>query len=83
MPRFFFDTDDGTGLTADDDGHDLADVERLRFLALDALPDLAREAMPADDDRILWIYVRDEQGEYVFEASLSLKTRWLKLPQMD
>lgn len=83
MPRFFFDTDDGTGLTADDHGQELADVERLRFLALDVLPDLAREIIPAADDRILGVYVRDEQGEYVFEASLSLKTRWLKLPQMD
>ena len=77
VPRYFFDTDDGTGLVVDEDGQELSGPDQLRYLALDALPDIARDIIPDGDERLLSVRVRDETGAYVFEAFLSLKTRWL------
>lgn len=77
VPRYFFDTDDGSGLVADEEGQDVAGLDRMRLLALDALPDIARDIIPDGDERVLSVRVRDESGTYVFEAFLSLKARWL------
>ena len=83
MPRYYLDTDDGHGLVVDEDGQDVASAEELRFLALDALPDLVREAMPNGDERTFSIKVRDASGERLFEATLALTTHWLKRPDGD
>lgn len=80
MPRYYFDIDDGHGLVIDEDGQDVASVEELRFLALDALPDIVREAMPYGDETTFSIKVRDASGEYLFETTLALKSTWLKRP---
>ena len=80
MPRYYFDTDDGGGLVVDEDGQDVASAEEVRFLALDALPDIVREAMPDGDETTFSIKVRDGSGEYLFEATLALKSSWLKRP---
>ena len=80
VPRYYFDTDDGDGLVADEDGQDVASAEELRFLALDALPDIVREVMPDGDETTFSIKVRDASGEYLFEATLALKSSWLRRP---
>ena len=81
MPRYYFDVDDGHGLVIDEDGQDVASAEEVRFLALDALPDIVRDAMPNGDERTFLIMVRESSGEYLFEATLALTTHWLKRPE--
>ena len=76
MPRYFIDTDDGDRLHRDHTGHDLTDAEAARKFALDALPDMARDKMPDGDTRTITATVRDERGNVVYVASLTLKGEW-------
>lgn len=75
MTRYYFDTNDGLSLAVDQTGLDLATMEEVRWAALDALPDMARDALPRRPVRELSVQVRDEQGKVVFTASLVLITR--------
>ncbi|MCV3209999.1 hypothetical protein OHD62_19340 [Mesorhizobium sp. YC-39] len=36
------------------------------------MPDIAREELPNGPNRLFWIKVRDEDGTYIFRASLAL-----------
>lgn len=75
MPRYYFDTNDGRSLAVDQTGLDLATMEEVRWAALDALPDMARDALPRHPVREISVQVRDEEGRVVFTASLVLITR--------
>lgn len=74
MPRYYFDTNDGRSLEVDQTGLDLATIEEVRWAALDALPDMARDALPRRPVRELSVQVRDEGNRIVFTASLVLIT---------
>ena len=76
MPRYFIDAHDGDFPHRDEDGHELPDDEAAREMALDALPDMARDKLPDGDGRTFTATARDEQGNFVYEASLTLKGGW-------
>ena len=76
MPRFFFDVSDGESLTRDEIGLELHDLDRVRTEAIKALPDIAREALPDGDERILVVQARDEGGRAIFRATLNFKAAW-------
>ncbi len=76
MPRYFIDTDDGDYPHHDEDGHDLPNDEAARLTALDALPDMARDKIPDGDRRIFTATARDEQGNVVYKAFLTLEGGW-------
>ena len=76
MPRYFIDANDGEYPHHDEDGHDLPNDEAARRTALDALPDMARDKIPDGDRRIFSVTARDEQGDVVYEASLTLAGEW-------
>ena len=79
MPRYFIDTDDGDILVIDDQGQVLLSEASARSFALDALPDMARERMPDHSNRHTFVIgVRDETGDVIFRASLTLKGEWVK-----
>lgn len=78
MPRYYFDTFDGTELCRDDDGIEFGNESDMRYAALDALPEIAGEELPDGDHRVMWVKVRDGAGADVFRATLSLKAEWLK-----
>jgi len=80
MPRYFFDVDDGIGATRDDTGTDLKSLNDVRAEAIWLLPSIARDELPDGDSRRFAVKVRDKQGRYVFEASLTLVARWLSEP---
>lgn len=73
MPRFYFDTHDGDRLTEDDEGLDLDGIEQARKEAIRALPDLVRDTLPNGDRRDFAVTVRDERGQPVLTATLSLR----------
>ncbi|WP_237478202.1 DUF6894 family protein [Lichenibacterium dinghuense] len=73
MPRYFIDADDGDFPHRDLEGHDLSDTEAARKATLDALPDMARDKIPDGDNRIFTATARDEDGNVIYTASLTLK----------
>jgi hypothetical protein len=79
MPRYFFDVDDGEGAFRDTTGTSIKSLEAVRAEAIALLPNIARDELPdGRDDRRFAVRVRDRQGHYIFEASLTLAARWLK-----
>jgi hypothetical protein len=72
LPRYFFDTYDGHQLVSDSEGIELKDVETAKAEAQKALPDLARDALPAGDQNTFIVSVRDEAGQVVLRAALTL-----------
>ena len=73
MPRYFIDTDDGDLRVEDEDGHDLSGPHAARLIALDVLPDMARQKLPDGDRRTFTARVRDVTGAVVYSARLELR----------
>ena len=77
MPRFFFDIRDGF-VTHDEDGTELPNVEAVRKAAMDLLPQVAADEIPADGDRRHFtVLVTDEGGHPVYSATLTYTGLWL------
>jgi len=72
MPRFFFDTFNGERLQPDETGQVLSDIEAAKSEAQMVLPDIARDALPDGNYRTFVVNVRDEAGQTVVRAALSL-----------
>ncbi|MFA6154206.1 hypothetical protein [Mesorhizobium sp.] len=77
MARYFFDLHDGNEFTDDREGVICGTLTEVSDHAVGVLPDIAREELPDGPNRRFWIKVRDENGAYVFRASLALATAWL------
>jgi hypothetical protein len=77
MPRYFFDTYDGNHASLDEEGVECGSRQQIQDCAIDALPDIARDELPDGLEQLFWVKVRDESGRLVFEASLTLTSRWL------
>lgn len=72
MPRYFFDyTCDGR-TAVDQDGVELIEDPEVRVAVLEAFLDLLREPLSTPPTREVSISVRDENGQIVFRAVLSL-----------
>lgn len=76
MPRYFIDSDDGDLNVVDEEGYDLPGPQDARRMAIDVLPDMAREKIPDGDRRVFSTRVRDEAGTVIYSASLSLVGEW-------
>lgn len=72
VPRYFFDTYDGSRLVPDSDGIELKNLETAKAEAQKALPDLARDSLPDGDQKTFIVSVRDEAGQVVLRAALTL-----------
>jgi hypothetical protein len=83
MPRYFFDIEDNGELTVDDEGLELSSEKAVRDEAIRALPELAKDELPDGAQHSFWVKVRDESGAYIFQASLELKSGWLKANDTD
>lgn len=70
MPRYYFDTNDGTGMVEDEDGIELASLEAARNSAIAGIVDLARDYIPGADRKELAVEVRDEANDRLLRASL-------------
>lgn len=74
MPRYYFDTVDGTDL-ADEEGLELHDYSEARDAALDWIRKEALADPASGQFHDLEVHVRDAAGAEVFSASLQLKIR--------
>jgi uncharacterized membrane protein len=72
LPRYFFDTYDGNLFVPDNEGIELKDLDAAKAEAQKALPDLARDALPDGDQKTFIVSVRDEAGQVVLRAALTL-----------
>lgn len=76
MARYFFDVRDGDALTPDETGIECSDLGDMRYKAIDALPEIARDTLPDGDAHMFEVSVRDDQGKPVFRCRLTLTTEW-------
>lgn len=76
MPHYFFDIDDGENQTRDDEGVDLPHREAARKAAICALADVARDVLLDREQCDFTSVVRNETGDVVFRARLSLVAEW-------
>lgn len=76
MPRYFFDISDGTFIM-DDEGVEYPNAHAVRDAAIRALPDIARDEIGKGNSRSVTVLMRDEAGQALFTASLSLSAAWL------
>ena len=79
MALYFFDVDDGSHATKDNIGTECVDVRDARHKALQALPDIIRDALPGDDMHDVLVTVRDGPTP-IYTFTLSLSERWLIAP---
>jgi hypothetical protein len=77
MARFYFDTSDGEEIITDDEGVDFANFAQAREAAVAGLPDIAREVLPDGSYRVISVTIRDEAGQRLARASLTLKVEML------
>ncbi len=73
MPRFFFDYHDGDHSNIDCEGLEIDSLDEAREYALAALGDVAHDELPDGDSRQFTITGRDDNGNELFSASLTLR----------
>jgi hypothetical protein len=76
LPRYFFDTDDGSETITDVVGRDLSNDVAARWAGLDTLPDMARDKIAEGDHRTFRISVRNAQDTVIYVATLALMGGW-------
>ena len=75
MARYYFDFNDGETMMVDEGGIELDGVEAVHREALKALADVAKEFIPKGGQRSIVVGVRDEAGQRVLMAALSLNVQ--------
>lgn len=81
MPRFFFDTYDGGLFIPDEQGQELKNIGAAKLRVQEVLPDMAKDGLPDGDQRVFIVSVRDEAGQVVVRAALSLVVEYPSRPQ--
>ncbi len=77
MARYYIDLMNGHGLVLDDVGQEFTSRESASREAVHVLPEIALDEAKDDAGLSISVKVRDESGQYFFEANLSLVARWL------
>ena len=77
MPRFFFDIHNGEECPLDDEGTELPNLAAARMEATATLVSLAGQYVRSADAFHLTAAVRDEVGQKLIEAKLSLRADYL------
>ncbi|MGX7709359.1 DUF6894 family protein [Methylobacterium sp. Gmos1] len=75
MPRFFFDTKADYFLD-DDVGCDFPDAHAARDAAIALLPAMMQEQIGIGQSQEVSVLMRDQAGQDLFTASLTLAARW-------
>ncbi|RWE48807.1 hypothetical protein [Mesorhizobium sp.] len=69
MPRFFFDSHDGTILTRDSDGLEFANAQEAKQALQDFLMSTLQNSKRKDAERsVVWVLLRDETGKPLTQA---------------
>ena len=76
MAHYTIDTDDDDLLVEGDYGEGLTCPLTARRMALSALPDMVRDKLPDGDRRTFRAIVRDDNGQEIYAATLTLVGEW-------
>jgi hypothetical protein len=76
VPRYYIDSDDDDQRVIDEAGFELSGPLEARAVAIDALPDMARQKIPNGDRRTFTVHVRDEEGTVIYSAELVMAGEW-------
>ncbi len=76
MPLYFFDSGEGGCLLPSDTGVDLSGPQEARDEAVRLLPSIAHDMGAGYHGQDIVSMVRDEQGQVIFKAVLSLRAEW-------
>lgn len=76
MPRYFFDTDNGSDPLVDTVGRGLPDDAAARWAGLDTLPDVARDQIAQSDHRTFGVVIRNAERVVIYAATLALMGGW-------
>ena len=72
MPRYYFDFHDGTEVSIDGEGAELADMQTARDEATMTLVEVAKDRFPARGEaRTLSVRVRGEDGKHLLAISIA------------
>lgn len=77
MPRYHFDIDDGQREIIDDDGKELSSPDAAQEEALTLLTSFARAALNGDGSRNVRVTVRNDTGDVVYTATMTLRSKWV------
>ncbi len=72
MPRFYFDVHEGARFIPDDEGLELADLDRAEREAAKAVAEIGRDRLPSGEARDIGIEVRDEHRQRVLTITVSM-----------
>lgn len=73
MPRYYFDFYDDTGVTIDDDGHELPGLDAARSEARRTIGEAARDLTAKGQDGLIKVEVRDK-GRALVRVALTILT---------
>lgn len=77
MPLYFFDSGDGGCFLRGEAGVELPGLQEARDEAVRLLPSIAHDMGASYDGQDIVSMVRDEKGQVIFKAILSLRAEWL------
>jgi hypothetical protein len=80
MARYFFDLHDADGSMPDYEGTECAGAHVVSALAARILSEIASSDAQPDEQRNLFMSVRDESGRIAHVATLTLTNTWLAAP---
>ncbi|AMJ60963.1 DUF6894 family protein [Bosea sp. PAMC 26642] len=73
MPKFYFTTDNGKVVDADDEGVELPDYIAAKDEAQNALVDIIRERLPNGEHADFKVEVQDETGDAIYLALMKFE----------
>jgi hypothetical protein len=84
MPRFYFDVHEGARFIPDDEGLELANLDRAEREAAKAAAEIGRDRLPSGDAREITIEVRNEHRQRVLTITVSMHVeRVFPLPSLE
>ena len=77
MPLYFFDSGDGECFLRSEAGIEMSGLQEARDEAVRLLPSIAHDMGASYNGQDIVSMVRDERGQVIFKATLSLRAEWL------
>jgi len=73
MPRFYFDTREGSKFIPDDEGLEFPNLDAAEREAAEAAAEIGRDRLPSGDTRDVTVEVRNEHGQRVLTVRVSIE----------
>ncbi|MER0239869.1 hypothetical protein [Fulvimarina sp. MAC8] len=74
--RYFFDVETKYKFITDKIGSEETTLESVRRIAIASLPLIAADDLPNGDEYFASVYVRNENDDRIFTATMNVKANW-------